>query len=80
VAKEGMMKKAELTKIKVEKAKRMRKRAGRRAVIAVKDPKDLRGAKGALLKSAAAAILEEEPSNSPTGEQRNPPIRITGDW
>ena len=77
------MKKAELTKIKVEKAKSVRKRAGRRAAVAVKDPKDLRGAKGALLKSAAAAILEEEEeesSNSPTGEQRHPPIRITGDW
>ncbi len=74
------MKKAMLTKIKIEKAKRMRKLARSRPPIRVKDPKDLRGAKGALLKSAAAVVLEDESPNGLTVEQRHPPVRISSDW
>lgn len=74
------MKKTLLTKIKVEKAKRIRKRERRRASLTVKDPKDLRGAKGALLKNAAAVVLEDESSNVQTTEQRHPPVRIRSDW
>jgi hypothetical protein len=73
------MKKAMLTKIKIEKAKRMRKLARRRPPIRVKDPKDLRGAKGALLESAAAVVLEDESPKGQTAEQRHPPVRISSD-
>jgi len=74
------MKKRLLTKIKVEKVRRVRKRARRRAAIAVKDPKDLRGAKGVLLKSADEVALGDESTNGQPAEQRHPPIGIRSDW
>ncbi len=54
------MKRRAITAVKVEKAKRIRKRMHRRSSPRVTDPKDLRGAKGALLKSATASASEEE--------------------
>ena len=47
------MKKRTVVRIKVEKEKRAQKRAKRHPSRRSKDPKDLRGAKGALLKQAA---------------------------
>ena len=47
------MKKRTLARIQVEKEKRAQKRARRHPSGRTKDPKDLRGAKGALLKQAA---------------------------
>jgi hypothetical protein len=69
------MKKTRLTKIKVEKAKRIRKRTRRGGSLGVKDPKDLRGAKGALLRNATAVALEDESSNRQAAE-KPPPTRI----
>ncbi len=74
------MKKTLLTRIRVEKAKGIRKRVRRRSSLRVKDPKDLRGAKGALLRNAAAVALEDEASNGQAAEQRHPPVRIRSDW
>jgi hypothetical protein len=68
------MKKTLLTKIKVEKAKRSRKRTRRGGSLGAKDPMDLRGAKGALLRNATAVALEDESSNRQAAEQR-PPTR-----
>lgn len=73
------MKKALLTKIRVQKAKRMGKRA-RRGAGRMRDPQDLRGAKGALLKNAIAAVVEEESSTSESAEPRHPPVRVRSDW
>jgi hypothetical protein len=70
------MKKRMLARVEAEKAKRVRKRARRRSLRGAKDPKDLRGARGALLK--AAADLEGDLSQA--GDQRHPPLRISSDW
>jgi len=54
------MKKRLLAAIKVEKAKRVQKRVRHHAVSTAKDRKDLRGAKGVLLKIAVDRALENE--------------------
>ncbi len=57
------MKRRMLTRIRVEKQKRAGKR-GRYRRARVRDTKDLRGAKGALLKSAADVGLKDELAES----------------
>lgn len=64
------MKKRTVVRIKVEKEKRSQKRAKRHPSRRSKDPKDLRGAKGALLKQAAEAAAEEGPFEPRTPDQR----------
>jgi hypothetical protein len=73
------MKKAMLAAIKTAKAKGLQKRERRRPRPQPKEPKDLRGAKGALLKDAIEAVLEEELSDNQGVGPRHPPIRIGAD-
>jgi hypothetical protein len=72
------MKKTMLAAIKTAKAKGSQKR-GRGSGPQRKDPKDLRGAKGALLKGAIDTVLEEELSDTQGAGPRHPPIRIRSD-
>ena len=75
------MKKRTLTRIKVEKERRTQKRAQRRPSRRAKDPKDLRGAKGVLLKNAAdaARALEGGVPGPGTAGQRYAPLRVRSD-
>jgi hypothetical protein len=73
------MKKAMLAAIKATRAKGRQKRGRRRPMLQPKDPKDLRGAKGALLKGAIEAGLEENLSGKEGVGPRHPPIRIGAD-
>jgi len=70
------MEKTMLAAIKTAKAKGRPKRARRRPRPEAKDPKDLRGAKGALLKGAIEAALEEDLSDNVGVGPRHPPISI----
>jgi hypothetical protein len=75
------MKKAMLAAIKTAKAKAkgLQKRGRRRPRRQSKDPKDVRGAKGVLLKDAIDAVLEEELADNQGVGPRHPPIRIGAD-
>jgi hypothetical protein len=73
------MKKTMLAAIKTAKAKGSQKRRRRRPRAQAKDPKDLRGAKGALLKDAIDAVMEEGVSNNQSVGPRHRPIRIRDD-
>ena len=73
------MKRTMLAAIKTAKAKGSHKRGRRRFRPPRKDPKDLRGAKGALLKGAIDTVLEEELSDTQGAGPRHPPIRIRSD-
>jgi hypothetical protein len=79
LVKGGTMKKTMLAAIKTAKAKGSQKRGRRRSRPQRKDPKDLRGAKGVLLKSAIDAVREEELSDTQGAGPRHPPIRIRSD-
>ncbi len=70
------MKKRMLARIKVMKTKRMQRQVRHRSSPRPTDPKDLRGAKGALVKSAVEATLEDEPPVVQSAGQRHAPIRI----
>jgi hypothetical protein len=74
------MKKRTLAQIKAEKGKRALKRSGHSLDHRAHDPKDLRGAKGALLKSAGETALQEEPTDLKDIGQRHLPLRIRSDW
>jgi hypothetical protein len=73
------MKRTMLAAIKTAKAKGLQKRGRRRPRSRQRDPKDLRGAKGALLKGAIEAVVEEDVSNNQSVGPRHPPIRIRDD-
>ena len=73
------MKRTMLAAIKTAKAKGLQKRGRRRPRSRQRDPKDLRGAKGALLKGAIDTVLEEELSDTQGAGPRHPPIRIRSD-
>jgi hypothetical protein len=75
------MKKRTLARIKVEREKRAQKRARRHPSRRAKDPKDLRGSKGVLLKTAvdAALALEEGIPGPGTAGQRYAPLRVRSD-
>lgn len=73
------MKKRMLARIKVEKARRMGKRARHHPAPKPRDPKDLRGAKGTLLKDAAERALRDDLEGDQTGT-RHHPVRIAMDW
>ncbi len=74
------MKKRMIASIKAEKAKRMSKHARLRSAVSPKDPRDLRGPKGALLKRAAEDVLTDEFRNGQTDDGRYPPGPIRDDW
>lgn len=74
------MKRRMLARITVAKAKRTRKRGRHHAAPRARDPKDLRGAKGVLLESAAEAVLPDQLAEAQGADQRHPPIRIQSDW
>lgn len=73
------MKKSVLKRIKAVKTRRAGKRVRRHPSPAARDPKDLRGAKGALLVDAAEAAQQEDFLGDQEGP-RHHPIRIPMDW
>jgi hypothetical protein len=66
------MKKRMLARVKALKTKSAQKRARHGPWPRAKDPRNLRGAKGALLKSAAEAALED--STAEPGRHRPPRV------